>query len=178
MSRSLFKLIDYALVPAALLILAKLAGIFLVAALFSVNIQVNVLADALLSFETVVNAGDLPLISSYSDLFAFSIMSFGLAFILISAVYFHDSHIKVSTVNKLAKFDLLHLIKGSFELYHSGIVWLIFLWLANLLILINVIKQSTYLWILLVTVIFSISLTVIFFRDLFQEIELVKKNPQ
>jgi len=176
MSNSLFKLIDYSLIPAALMVVGKLVGIFLIAGLFSIHIEVRTLANALFAFETLVAPDDLPLISSYSDLFAFALMAFGFAFILISALYFHESHMQISTLNKLAKFDMLSLIKGSFELYHSGFVWLIFLWLANLLILINVSLQRTYLWTFIVTSVFAMALTIIFLKDLLQEVQLARKK--
>ena len=176
MSISFIKLIDYSLFPAIILVLGKLIGVFFIAALFSIKIEIINFSSAIFAFETVVSATDLPVVSSYSDLLTFIIMAFGFAIIIINAVYFHDSHISIATLNKLIKNNLLSLLKGSFELYHSGTVWLIFLWLANLLILFNVIMQRTYLWILLITVIFSISLTLIYLRDLFKEVSLLKKK--
>ena len=156
MSISFIKLIDYSLFPAIILVLGKLIGVFFIAALFSIKIEIINFSSAVFAFETVVASADLPIVSSYSDLLTFIFMAFGFAIIIIKAVYFHDSHISFTTLNKLLKYNLLSILKSSFELYHSGTVWLIFLWLANLLILLNVIMQRTYLWILMITVIFSV----------------------
>ncbi|MFQ5493396.1 MAG: hypothetical protein ACE5DX_04525 [Candidatus Dojkabacteria bacterium] len=174
MSNSLIKLIDYSLLPAALLLLGKIAGIYLVAAVFGITIGVQHFPEAIFSLHPVVPFEDLQTLSSYSDLIMFAIIAAGFSFVLVNAVFFHDSHIKVSTVNSLAKYNLLFLISSSFQLYHSGVIWFMFTWLANVAVLINMLAGKTYSWVVVLTTLFAIGLSVILFRDLSAELRLTR----
>lgn len=176
MKRSLLKLIEYSILPAIILVLAKLGGIYLAAALFNVTVDLTASTNALMFFQSAVDSQQLIVVSSYSDLFMFLGVALGMTVILVQALYLHDSHISPKMVNELAKKDLLSLIRSSFELYHSGVIWLAFLWMATILILINALRGMTDIWALLVSTVFSISYSIIFLKDLFTEIELNKNG--
>ena len=172
MIRSLLRLIEYSILPAVVIILAKFGGIYFAAALFNIQIDLTASATSWLTFQNLVAAKDIVVVSSYSDLFMYLGVAIGMSVILVQALYLHDSHISPNMVNRLAKNNLLSLIRSSFDLYHSGVVWLIFLWLANILILVNTIRSLTDLWTLFICTIFTISYSIIFVKDLFAEIEL------
>lgn len=172
MKRSLLQLIVYSIIPAVVIIIAKLGGIYLAGALFNIHIDLSGSVTSFLSFQNLVNAKEIVTISSYSDLFMYLGVAVGMSVILIQALYLHESHITPGTINKLAKYNLLSLVRGSFELYHSGIIWLIFMWLANIVVLINTTRALTDIWTLCICTIFSISYSIIFMKDLFAEIEL------
>lgn len=176
MKRSLLKLIEYSILPAVILILAKIGGIYLAAALFNINVDIMPSGDALMFFKSSVAGQDITVVSTYSDLFMYLGIALGMTIILVQALYLHDSHISPKMVNELAKRDLMSLIKSSFELYHSGVIWLAFLWLAAILVLINTTKGVTGVWALGVCLVFTISYSIIFLKDLFTEIELNKND--
>jgi hypothetical protein len=176
MRKTLLKLIEYSILPAILLFVGKLLGLYIIASLFGVPIDWQAEDKSLLFFSTSVAKENLMLVSTYSDLFMFTQMSLGMSFILIQAIYLHDSHISNLTISQLAKLNLLSLIRSSFELYHSGVIWLGFLWLGCILVAINYFQGISQLWVLLISLLFSISFSIIFFRDLFSEIELSKQN--
>ena len=176
MKGSLLRLIEYSILPAVVVILSKLGGIYLAAALFGIATDTFSSNNGILFFQTVVKSSDLIILSSYSDLFMFLGVAAGMSVILVQALYLHDSHIQPEVLNKLAKWDMLNLIRGSFELYHSGVMWLVFLWLAGVLVLINFIKGITDIWTLTVVSIFVLAYSVIFFKDLFAEIQLAKNG--
>lgn len=176
MSNSLVKLIDTSLLPAIFIVFGKFMGIFLVSKIFGIDVSIVSSTEALISFKSLVASDELLTLVSYSDLFMFAVVSVGFLILIFRSVYLHDTHVDVATVTKLAKYNLLSLIKTSYELYHEGITWLIFTWLAELLIWINVLSGKAYPWVGLLTTMFSIILTIILFRDLFNEVELTKKK--
>jgi hypothetical protein len=176
MKRSLLKLIEISILPAIVLMLAKFGGIYFSAALFNINLNLEAQSGSLVFFQTTVKSSDLILVSSYSDLFMFLAIAIGMSIILIQALYLHDSHISSNTINKLAKYNLLSMMRSSWELYHGGVIWLVFLYIANIIILINCTRGLTQLWALLVATIFSLSYSIIFFKDLYAEIELSKNH--
>ena len=164
------------MLPAIILIMGKVLGVYLIIFIFGIDFGFASSSDVIFSLTPVVAGEYLQLVSSYSDLIMFILVASGFTYVLSSALYFHDSHIKVSTINMLAKYNLLFLIRSSYQLYHSGIIWLAFTWICDLVVLINVSLGKTYSWILFVTTIFTLALTVILFRDLFKELELQKSK--
>jgi hypothetical protein len=172
MKKTLLGLIKYSLLPALLLFIGKLLGILFVAGIFKISVEFSLNDYNIFFFKTSVVGKDLLTLSSYSDLFMFLTIVLGMSIILFRAVVLHDSHISSKTVFKLAKYNLLDLIGTSFELYHSGVIWLVFTWVSSILILLNCIKGSTYVWVLFVAVVFSIFFSIIFARDLISEINL------
>ena len=174
MKKTLLKLIEYSILPAFLMVLGKFAGIFFVATLWNIPLDFDSANHNLLQFNTFVPVDSLMVVSSYSDLFMFATILTGMSFIIIRAIYFHDSHISNESIAKLAKYNLLNMISTSFKLYHSGIIWLGFMWLATLLIIINFFQGLSYSWVLVISLLFSLSFSIIFFKDLFAEIDLIK----
>ncbi|MCA9383040.1 hypothetical protein KC909_01620 [Candidatus Dojkabacteria bacterium] len=176
MSNSLVKLIDNSLLPAILIIFGKFLGIYLANFIFGAEIGITSNSTGVFSFQTVTTQEDLVLVSTFSDLFMFSLVALGFIINLVNAVFFHNSHINVNLVAKLAHLNLLSIVKSSYELYHSGVTWFIFTWVASFLVLFNVALGKTTGWTGIVVVLFSIALSVALFRDLLKEIELSKKK--
>jgi len=176
MNKTLLTLIKYSLLPALLLFIGKLAGILFVSGLFNFNVQFSLVDYNIFFFKTLVDSKNYIILSSYSDMFMFLVMMLGMTILLFQALVLHDSHISSNTVFRLAKYNLLDLIKTSFDLYHSGIVWALFMWLSCLLIGLNTLKGATYIWVLGIALVFSISYSIIFIKDLFSEIKLIKNE--
>ncbi|MBW7953446.1 MAG: hypothetical protein QY330_01255 [Candidatus Dojkabacteria bacterium] len=176
MTPTLVKLIDYSLLPFALLVFGKVVGLYLTASVFGIELGLISVPEALLTFRTVADQADLQVLSSYSDLFMFVLVATGFSYVLIAALKFHDTHIDIKTVNILARYNLLMLIKTSYELYHSAAVWVIFIWIATLVVFINFLAGTTYGFILIGCFLFSLLTSVAMLRDLFLEIELSRKR--
>jgi hypothetical protein len=176
--KTLLSLIKYSVLPALLLFVGKLAGILIVSNLFNIKVQFSLNDYNIFFFKIVVDAQSFILLSSYSDIIMYLIMILGMTFILFQALIFHDSHISNETLFKLAKFNLLNLVRSSYELYHSGAIWILFMWMATLLVSLNTIKGTTYVWVMGFCLVFSISYSIIFTRDLFSEISLLNNEQQ
>jgi hypothetical protein len=143
-----------------------------VAGMFKINVEFSLNEYNFFLFKTSATGSDLLTLSSYSDIFMFLIIVLGMSVILFRAVVFHDTHISSNMVFKLAKYNLLDLIGTSFELYHSGIIWVAFTWVSTIIIFLNCTKGLTYVWVLFVAVVFSMFFSIIFARDLISEINL------
>jgi hypothetical protein len=176
MSRSLVKILDAALFPAALMISGKFIGLYLVTKIFNIDWGVENLSNQLISSRPVVYGQDLVTVSSYSDLFLLIIMTSGFSVFIIRAIYFHESHIDPRLLTRLAMKGLLGLVKDSFEIYHRASMWLIFLWLSDVTIFINILLGKTYSWVFLSGLGFSILLTVMLLRDVSYELRIAHKR--
>ncbi len=176
MSKSLIKLVDYSILPAALLVVGKFLGLFVAVNFFSLDWGVESIPNSVFSVRPLFYSEDILLASSYSDLIMFLILVTVYSFIVLQAVLFHNTHISPTVLARLANNNLLGLVKGTFEIYHKAAIWTVFLWLANVLIFLNVALGKTYLWITAFTIITSVVLTVMLIRDASQEIELSKKE--
>jgi len=177
MSKSLIKLLDNALLPSALMVVSKFVGIFLIIRLFGLEWSIQETPNNIFSFQTVLSSQDVVLVTSYSDLIMFSILAIGFSVNILKAIFLHNSHISSELLNRLASVNLLTLIKNSYEIYHSASVWLIFMWIAALISLSNALSGSTFGWVGITTLIVSILLTVIFFQDVYKEVEYAKEHP-
>ncbi|KKQ35062.1 MAG: hypothetical protein US52_C0037G0003 [candidate division WS6 bacterium GW2011_GWA2_37_6] len=174
MSQTLVKILDATLFPAALMISGKFIGLYLTIQIFSLDWGIENLSNELFSSRPVMYQDDLIVASTYSDLFLLFIMLCGFSFYVIRAVFLHSSHIDPRLITRLAVNGLLGLVKDSFEIYHRASIWLVFLWLSDITILINVLLGKTASWVLLTGFILSLLLTVVLFRDVAFEINLAK----
>lgn len=177
MSKSFIKLLDNALLPASLMLVSKFIGVFLTIKVFNLDWVVNQTPNNFLSFQTVLSSQDVILVTSYSDLIMFGVLALGFSFNLIRAIFFHNSHINSDLINRLASKNLLSLIANSYEIYHSATVWLFFMWAAALMVLSSALTNSIYSWVGLLVLGLSILLTIVFFQDVYKEVENARKHP-
>ncbi|MEI7579068.1 MAG: hypothetical protein WCJ58_03435 [bacterium] len=176
MSRSLITVIDKSLIPAIIMVLSKFLGIILIGSLLQLPVHFLVLSPQLFNLSTITSSTGVVTLSTYSDMIMFTVIALGFLVVNIKAWYFHNSHLSIATIARLADLNLLHIIQSSFEIYHTGIVWFIFNWLSICVILFNVLSGKTEIWLLLVALFFSICLTIILFKDLINEVDLAKKK--
>ena len=176
MSKSLIKLIDSSLLPAALMILGKVAGIYIVAKFFNLEWALQNSTDSFFSLRPVFAEKDIVTVSSYSDLIMLLFVILGLSFSIFRAIYLHSSHVDPRIVAKLATNNLLDLIKDSFDVYHEAAMWLVFSWISVVLISLNVLLERTYVWVSLVGLISVIGFSLILLRDVGKEVEISRKR--
>lgn len=176
MTRSLVKLVDYSLLPAAVLVVGKFLGLYLTIQIFSLNWGIRNIPNSLFSVRPVFYPQDVLIASTYSDLFMYLLVMIGFSVVLVQAVIFHNSHISPIMLSRLANHNLIGLVKGSFEIYHKAAMWGVFLWVANGLILLNVLSNKTEAWVFIFSAATSIILNIVMLRDVANEIELSKKN--
>lgn len=176
MSPSIIKTIDASLFPAALLVVSKVIGLYLVISLFNLEWQIEFANNTLFTAIPVVFERDLFLASTFSDGIMLLIMMGALALIVIRSVYFHSTHIDPKLVVQLVNLNLLGLIKDSYKIYSKASVWFIFNLVALVVVIINSIKGTTAFWLPLIGIILYGALLGILVKDIENEIEIGKKN--
>src|SRR2546429_3978903 len=168
--RSLIKVLDEAIVPAVILIAAKVLGLALANLLggYAYTIQSGY---SILPW-TVVYSSSAEALSAndYSNIFMFVVVLTGFSWVLIKAHFLHDTHLPPRFAGKLAKLRLLHFVQTTFEIYHQAVVWLSFLWLTTLVIFIYpFVGGSTALF--LVALALSAAATFLYTKDIEVEIK-------
>ncbi len=172
-NKSLIKLIDEALLPAILLIIAKMGGLFMASLLLGLKFTV-VMGDFFKVLPTVhfLNPQDYVLAENYSNLAMFLVASLGCAFILLRAHFFHESHIRPRLHSRLVALNLESLIVPSYHLYHQATVWLLFLWLTVGFLIMSTILGVTYAPISLIAFIIAANFSWILTVDIQKEVEI------
>lgn len=168
-AKTITKLIDEAILPALLLIVAKVFGILLAAYFLKLNYTVAISIFPKVSFNSLAG---YKLAENYSNLAMFMTVAVGMLIILVRAHYLHDTHIKPKMQQKLAKANLENIIITSYSLYHKATIWLTFLWLTVAFLLISTALKITYPPITIVAVIVALNFSWIMAKDVQNEIEI------
>ena len=170
-SQSLIKLVDLAVIPAAILIFTKIISLLVLNSYLGLNWDVKAFSDAFFGIRlTYVSDQDIVKVVSYSDLFMHIAALSGAVLALSKLYYLHPKYINPAMVLKLAKKDSLHYIQSSFHMYHEAIVWCAFLIISDLLIIINFIQNLTFDWVLGVSIISTLVVIFILVRTVDRDI--------
>ncbi|MDD3648263.1 MAG: hypothetical protein PHS44_07260 [Candidatus Dojkabacteria bacterium] len=177
MSKSLTKLIDTALIPAAVMICGKVAGLWFANSVFKLDWGILNDPNNFFSVKVVYPTLDQQITATtYSNVIMYLFVFLGFLFILIRAIFFSSAKISPKTIAKLATNNLLKLVGDSFEIYFQASVWLIVLWLALLALLVNVLVGRALQWTGVVSLCCTMLATVILLRDVYTEIIKAKSN--
>ena len=175
MSRTLVKLIDSSILPAAIMICGKVAGLIFVNLAFGYDWGIVTDPNNFFSVNIVYKTAQEQLVAtSYSNLIMYIFLFIGLSVVLYRAMFFSASRITPRMISRLANNNLIDLVNDSFEIYYSATVWLVILWLSFFVISINVILSRAFLWTGTVTFAASTVLTIVLLRDVSTEIKLAK----
>ncbi len=169
-SKVLTKLIDRAIVPAFLLLGARLISIVLVSRYLKLDFELSKTGLVFGSVEDYVK------VNSYSALVMVAVLILGLLFVLIKSIVFHESHIKPSVTSKLFSLNISSLIQNSFDLYTQGAIWLSYAYLLLIVSGIMTLSSLMYKWVFFITLGSTILATVLFVFDVEEEIKVSKEN--
>jgi hypothetical protein len=168
-SRILVKLIDQAIMPAILLLSARLISVVLISKYLALTFTINASGFAFQSLQEYVQ------VNSYSTLVILAALTIGLAYILLKSFAFHETHITPGLSAKLFSLKMPSLIQSSYELYSQGVIWLSYLFLITIVAGIMSFFGLLYAYVFytgLALVVFS---TVLFIFDVETELG-IKKN--
>lgn len=169
-SKILVKLIDQAIVPAVLLIAARIVSVVLIA---SYN-KIDVFIDA--AGFNVSNPTEYLFVNSYSILVMGSILFLGIAYVLVKSYVLHDSHITPKLTAQMFSLKLSSFIQTSFDLYSQGSIWLSYLYLLMLVAGLMSFFGVAYLWVFTTLVGLAVIATILLIFDVEREVELEKKS--
>jgi hypothetical protein len=173
MVKSLLYSLKLSVIPIVALIGGKLTGLWLAGSLLGVKIGWDFTTPA--SFlNPAVAASDSKNVLSFANLVMFALLAIGMSIVLIQSSYFHDSHLDVSIVSKLADMNLLNLVRSTYELYHWGFIWVVYLFIASLVILVDVTLNRTEVWVVVISFAFSLFSILILIKDAYNEVQIAK----
>lgn len=174
-SPTLVKLIDQTIIPGLILVLGKFLGVILVAKIISAKFNLT-FGNFFFPTFSFTKLSDYQIVNSYSNLAMFAAVAAGCTFVLIRAHFFHASHITPQLHLRLLKLGLEGLIAETYQLYHQATVWLIFLWLATILILLQAFSQLSNPIIAIIAFLISLNFSWFLIADIEQEIEIFKNR--
>ncbi len=178
LSKSIIKLLDEALIPAVVLIIAKMLGIFSAAYFFGINFTVKN-ADILWILPSVQFSSlqDMQKADNLSNIAMFAAIAMGTFLVLIRAHFFHQTHIKPSLHARLVSLNLESIIAPSYHLYHQAVIWLIFLWLTmGFLLISTIVLKITYPFVTITAFVITANFSWIFALDIEKEMELTSES--
>lgn len=133
-SKTLVKLIDEAIVPALVLVAAKIFGVLFISRaknlVYDITFRTRFLPLPTLSF---YSHQDYVTANSYSNLIMLAAVSLGLLRILLKTNILHDTHVSPKIAAQLARLQLSHLLSTTLESYHQALVWFGFAWFVTIL---------------------------------------------
>lgn len=169
-SRILVKLIDEAILPAVIVITAKVWGLIFTIWLFRIRWDVDF-------------SGGLPTISfstfqeyytanTYSNLVMFAVIACGFLWVTTRAHLFHTTHISPFLTLRLLSWNLTRLLTNSHQIYHKAVIWFAYLWITILLMGTQTILKASSGAVSLACFILGIFLTWLFVADIEREINI------
>jgi len=170
---SVKKLIDEAIVPAVLLILAKMVGLLLSSYFFKLPFEIkNGGFLGILPSIRFLSLKDYVVAENYSNLAMLLAAAAGTLIVLIRLHFLHESHIEPKMQSKLASFNLEKIITSSYTLYHTALTWLIFLWLTVAFLAVSTFFKITNVQVSILAVIIAVNFTWIVALDVQKEVEI------
>lgn len=169
-SKILLKLIDEAILPAILVVSAKILSLAVVIHL--AHIPWEFLTTGNLPSLAFQNPTDLTFVNSYSNLIMFLVIIIGFLWVLTRAHVFHNTHISPSLTLRLLSWDLTGLLTSSRQIFQKAAIWFAFLWLAVLFLGLQVFLGINYFWIFVVAVVAAVFLTWLLVEDLERELAI------
>jgi hypothetical protein len=177
MSKPFVKLIDSALLPAALMICGKVVGLWVANSLFDLDWTLNTDTPHFAALQLdYFSTQDALIATSYSNAIMFLFVAIGFSFLLYQALFLHSSHISPFMLSKLAERNLMHLIKDTFHVYFETGIWAVFIWICVLIIFIHSVIGTMFIWIFFITFAIASVLSVLLLRDVQAEIQLAQSE--
>lgn len=172
-AKSIVKLIDEAIFPALVLIIAKMLGLYLAGLIFNLSFEIK--SQGFLGILPAVSFSSLDnyiTAENYSNLAMFALAALGSIYVLVRAHFFHASHIHPKLQAKLVRLNLESLIAPSYHLYHQAAIWLIFLWLTVGFLILSSTLGITYPQISIIAFVIAANFSWVFAVDIEKEIEI------
>jgi len=175
--KSVAALIDEAVLPAVLIVAAKILGVILANFWFahSWTLESGSFFGVLPSV-SYFSLDEFLLVNSISNCLMFATITAGTALVIIRAHFFHASHIPPRLHSRLLRLRLSGLVGDTFKIYHQATIWLIFLWLATVLLIPQAIIGTS--WPILAIVAFLVTVNFSWFlaADIQKEVQISKKT--
>ncbi len=148
MSRLLRNLIKYSLLPAAMMIVAKLFGILLAANIAQIPLWISDDVGQEFDIQIVTLTYDHALyVNSISNVILMIVMSISFFYLFSRYYVYNKVNENPRTIAKITKFNLLSWITSKSVVFTKIFVWGIFLISSASIVVTSALKASTYSWI-------------------------------
>lgn len=165
-SKILIKLIDQSIVPAILLIAARVISVVLVANYFGIKFD---LGSGGFAYNTTK---DYVIVNSFSTFVMIVALAVGLSYILLKSLIFHETHISPKLTASLMSLKLSSFIQTSYDLYSQGSIWLSYLYLMVLSSGILCLFGMIYTWVFWIALVLAVITTILLIFDIENEMDL------
>lgn len=169
-SKILVKLIDQSIIPAVLLLTARILSVVFVSKYLNIPFQVGASGFEYSSQQ------DYVLVNSYSVFAMVVILALGLFFVLLKSFVFHDSHISPGLTVRLFSLNLSSFIQDSFSIYSQGAIWVSYVYLLMFVSGIMTLFELLYAWVFFVALGAAVISTVLLILDVENELWLKKES--
>lgn len=164
LSKTLIKLIDYAVFPAVIVVTSKVIGSIILLNKFNVGYEANGLSIVFKNVEGFIA------VNSYSSLIMFLSVLAGLLWVLVKAHVFHDTHITPVLSATLIELELDELINDTKTIYSQSFIWLTYAWLTTAIVGIQVYYGMSYDWVFYFALALSVLATALIAYDIEKEL--------
>lgn len=170
LARTLQKLLDESIVPAAFIIAGKVIGLVLANLLHSLPYSLQA-GGSILPWTVVYSSPiEAQTANTFSNFIMYLVVLLGFSFILFKAHFLHASHIPPRLSGRLAKMKLENFVQTTFEIYHQALVWLSFLWITTVLVFIYTLGGGSIM-LALICFLLSFAATYLYTKDIETELE-------
>jgi len=175
-AKSLVKLIDEAIFPALVLVIAKMLGLYLTILVFNLSFSIKYISFlGFLPSVSFASIADYTTAENYSNLAMFTVAAIGTIYVLTRAHFFHASHIHPNLHAKLVRLNLENIIAPSYHLYHQAAIWLAYLWLTVGFLTLSTLLGTTYPQITIITFVIAANFSWVFAIDVEKEVEISRE---
>lgn len=166
-SKLLIKLIDQAIVPAILLLMARIVSVFLFVSRYDVNMS---LGSRGFVFE---KPAEYLIINTYSLLVMLIVVTIGVVYVLVKAHVLHDTHILPHLTARIFSLRMSGLIQSTFDIYSQATVWMSYMYLLFFVVGLMVFLDAAQVWLFYVTLALTVLTSVLFVNDVERELKMV-----
>lgn len=143
-----YELLDLAILPAALMLGAKLISMAVLLSWGSIQFVVVQNDNPLFPFTFIYSSQeDRNFVLGYSNLFMFLVVLVGSMFVASKSIIQMRAKTSSHFVLKLAKYDLITLLASSYQIYKEVFVWGSFLVICSIYLLFSAAWGISYQWI-------------------------------
>ncbi|GIW69374.1 MAG: hypothetical protein KatS3mg101_0121 [Patescibacteria group bacterium] len=164
-SKLLIKLIDQAIIPAIVLLSARIISIVLLAMYFEVPFELTKRGFIFEGKDQYLQ------VNSYSLLAMTVVLAISLAFFLIRAHVFHDTHITPKLTATLFSLRMQGLVQNSLDLYTKGAIWISYAYLMTIVTGALSVYSLSYPFVFYITLAVAVIATILFVSDIENEIK-------
>ena len=169
-SKLLIKLIDQAIIPVVVLVSTRIVSMSLLAMYFEVPFELTNKGFIFEGKEQYIQ------INSYSMLIMTAVLAISLAFFLLKAHVFHDTHITPKLTATLFSLRMQGLVQSSLDLYTKGAIWISYAYLMTILTGALALYSYIYSFVFYITLTIAVVSSMFLISDIENEIKTSKDD--